>query len=195
MRDGTATRERIDRTAMALFVSKGVTETTIRDISLGAEVAEGALYRHYHSKDALIVELFSRHYGVFAERLKAVSSSPRGLRRKLLAMIQECCRVFDADPVLFRFLLLVQHHSLNHLDGGVETPVDVVRSTVVQGMKNGEIPTGDPDLAAALIMGIILQPATFKTYGRLPGPMTMLADRLTDACWRVLRFQSPRNPA
>src|SRR5579863_3297537 len=136
MRDGTATRERIDRTAMTLFVSKGVTETTIRDIAQGAEVAEGALYRHYHSKDALIVELFSRHYAAFAERLKEVAGGPRGLRRKLLAMIQECCRVFDADPVLFRFLLLVQHHSLNHLDGGIRTPVDVVRAAVVLGMKN-----------------------------------------------------------
>ena len=42
MRDGTATRERIEQAAMGLFVSQGVSETTIRDIAHGAGVAEGA---------------------------------------------------------------------------------------------------------------------------------------------------------
>jgi len=40
MRDGTATRERIDQNAMALFASKGVAETTIRDIAQSAGIAE-----------------------------------------------------------------------------------------------------------------------------------------------------------
>jgi hypothetical protein len=36
-------------------------------------------------------------------------------------------------------------------------------------------------------MGIIIQPATFKTYGRLPGPMLPLASRLSAACWNILQ--------
>lgn len=186
MRDGTATRERIDQTAMALFVGKGVTETTIRDIAQGAGVAEGALYRHYRGKDELILDLFQRHYAAFARRLDALQAPRPHIRDKLAAMIEECCRVFDEDPVLFRFLLLVQHHSLRRVEGA-ETPVDVVRGVLARGMERGEIIEGDPDFAAALVMGVIIQPATFKTYGRLPGPMTPLAGRLTTACWNVLQ--------
>lgn len=186
MRDGTATRQRIDQTAMALFVGKGVTETTIRDIAHGAQIAEGALYRHYRGKDELIADLFQRHYAAFARRLDALQDPRPHTRDKLAAMIEECCRVFDEDPVLFRFLLLVQHHSLQRVEGA-QTPVEVVRGVLAQGMERGEILKGDPDFAAALVMGVIIQPATFKTYGRLPGPMLPLAGRLTAACWNVLQ--------
>jgi len=186
MRDGTATRERIEQTAMGLFVSQGVSETTIRDIAQGAGVAEGALYRHYPGKDELIHTLFSRHYAAFARRLAELQAPHAGTCAKLAAMIGECCRVFDEDPVLFRFLLLVQHHALQRI-AGRETPVEVVRAVIAKGMERGEIPKGDPDLATALVMGVILQPATFKTYGRLPGPMLPLAPRLAEACWQILR--------
>lgn len=186
MRDGTATRERIERVAMGLFVAQGVTETTIRDIAQGAGTAEGALYRHYRGKDELILELFQRHYAAFAQRLQALQAACPHSRDKLAAMVEECCRVFDADPVLFRFLLLVQHHSLQRVEGKA-SPVEVVRSVIVDGMERGEILRGDADLATALVMGVIIQPATFKTYGRLPGPMRPLAGRLTAACWHLLQ--------
>jgi len=186
MRDGTATRERIEETAMALFVSKGVTETTIRDIAQGAGVAEGALYRHYPSKDELILDLFQRHYAAFAARLDHLQAAHPHTRDKLAAMIEECCRIFDEEPVLFRFLLLVQHHSLRRVEGR-DTPVEIVRAVLAHGMETGDIPESDVDLATALVMGVIVQPATFKTYGRLSGPMRPLAPVLTAACWRVLQ--------
>ena len=87
MRDGQATRERIERTAMALFVEKGVAETTIRDIAHGAGVAEGALYRHFRGKDELVIGLFAQHYAAFARRLDGVQARHAGTRARLGAMI------------------------------------------------------------------------------------------------------------
>lgn len=171
---------------MGLFVTQGVSETTIRAIAGGAGIAEGALYRHYRGKDELIHALFQRHYAAFAARLDALQARHAHTRDKLAAMIEECCRVFDEDAVLFRFLLLVQHHSLQRVEGK-ESPVEVVRGVLAQGMERGEILKGDADLATALVMGVIIQPATFKTYGRLPGPMRPLAGRLIAACWHVLQ--------
>ncbi len=186
MRDGTPTREKIARKAMELFVAQGVAETTIRDIAEAADIAEGALYRHYRGKDDLILALFQQHYAAFAERLDALQARGLNTRDKLRAMIDECARVFDTDPVRFQFLLLVQHHSMRRLADSQSTPVEVVRRVLMEGMARGDIAETDPDLAAALVLGLIVQPATFKTYGRLPGPMTSLAPALTEACWRVL---------
>jgi hypothetical protein len=101
-------------------------------------------------------------------------------------MVEECCRVFDQDPLLFRFLLVVQYHSLQRVEGS-ESPVEIVRKVIAGGMERGEIRTDDPELGAALIMGIIIQPATFKTFGRLPGPMLPLAHRLAAASWSMLQ--------
>src|SRR5215469_5961433 len=154
MRDGTPTREKIERKAMELFVTKGVAETTIRDIAEAADIAEGALYRHYRSKDQLILALFQQHYAAFAERLEALQAGERSTLDKLRAMIAECARVFDQDRVRFQFLLLVQHHSMRRLGDSQATPVEVVRRVLMEGMARGEIPKGDPDLAAAWVMGL-----------------------------------------
>src|SRR5260370_36150885 len=175
MRDGTPTREKIERKAMELLVAKGVADTTSRDIAEAADIAEGALYRHYRGKDQLILALFQHHYAAFAERLEALQASLHGTREKLRAMIEECAQVFDADPVRFQFLLLVQHHSMRRLAESQATPVEVVRRVLLEGMAHAELPKGDPPLGAASVMGLIVQPATSKTYARRPGPITPLA--------------------
>jgi hypothetical protein len=66
-------------------------------------------------------------------------------------------------------------------------PVESVRGVIADGMARGEIPAGDADLATAMVMGIILQPATFKVYGRIEQPLSDLAPTLSTACWKALR--------
>jgi hypothetical protein len=65
-------------------------------------------------------------------------------------------------------------------------PVEVVREVLAGGMDRGEIPTGDPNVAAAMVLGIVLQVAIFKIYQRLTRSLTGLAEVLVEACWRVL---------
>jgi hypothetical protein len=38
----------------------------------------------------------------------------------------------------------------------------------------------------AAIVGIVLQTATFKVYGRIGRPLTELADELSASCWAVV---------
>ena len=82
-------------------------------------------------------------------------------------MIRGFCHAHDDDPTLFRFLLFVQHGQLTKLAPGTPTPVDAVRDVIAGGIASKEIPEQDPDLATALVFGIVLQPVTFAAYGRL----------------------------
>ena len=112
MRDGTPTREKIDRVAMELFVEKGVTETTTRDIAAAAGIAEGTIYRHYKSKDALVAHLFRSHYESFAFALEELQAAETGIRNKLGAIVTRFCTLFDEDQTLFAFLMITQHQQL-----------------------------------------------------------------------------------
>lgn len=180
------TRERIDDVALALFAEKGVDQTTINDIASGAGIAEGTIYRHYASKNELIWGLFSKNYAALAERLQLVQMRERGLRAKLSAMVRAFCNLFESDRALFSFLLLVQHGQLQRVPADMASPVKVVRDVLDTAMRRGEIAEQDPEVAAAIVFGIVLQPAVFKVYGRVDRPMTELAGRLAEAAWQAL---------
>ena len=101
-------------------------------------------------------------------------------------MVRQCCAFFDDDPVLFSYLLLTQHGQLQKLTPEMPNPVEVVREVLAAGMDRGEIPAGDPNVAAAMVLGIVLQVAIFKIYQRLTQSLTSLAEVLVKATWRVL---------
>ena len=182
----TNTRERIERVAIQLFVEKGVDATTVRDVARAVDISEGALYRHFAGKDELVWEAFARHYVQFAGRLEALAHAETGARGKLAAMIRGFCHAYDEDPLLFRFLLFVQHGQLSKLAPGSPTPVDAVRAVIAHGIAVKEIPGQHPDLATAIVFGIVLQPVTFAAYGRLSASLTSMCDRLIAASWAAV---------
>jgi AcrR family transcriptional regulator len=186
MRDGTATKEKIKQTALRLFVAKGITETTIRDLAAAAGIAEGSLYRHYESKDQLAWELFSENFTAFARELDELQAKYRTTKEKLQAMIQRFCEFFDQDPVLFSYLLLAQHEQFKKVTREMPSPVRVLRLVLGEGMAQGEIPVRDPNLATAMVMGLVLQVATFKIYEGIDQDLSSLAPGLFQSSWRVL---------
>jgi AcrR family transcriptional regulator len=183
----TDTRDRIEKAAIRLFVEKGVAETSVRDIARAVDISEGALYRHFVSKDALVWAVFERNYVEFAGRLDALAKAETTTHGKLAAMIRGFCQAHDENPTLFRFLLFVQHGQLRRLAPGTATPVDAVRTVVEHGIASKEIPDQLPDVATALVFGIVLQTVTFAAYGRLPSRMGSMSDRLVTAAWAALK--------
>jgi AcrR family transcriptional regulator len=186
MRDGKKTKELISRTALNLFVERGITETTIRDIAQAAGVAEGSLYRHYESKDELAWELFSHSFVAFAGELERLQREHDCLKDKLAAMVRQFCKFYDDDPVMFNYLLLAQHAQLKKVTPEMPNPVVVVRDVIAQAIFRREISPGDPDVLAAMVLGVVLQVATFKLYGRVTRPLKELSEALVQACWQVL---------
>jgi AcrR family transcriptional regulator len=180
------TRDRIEQAALRLFVQKGVTDTTVRDIAQALGLSEGALYRHFESKDDLVWQLFEGRYVALATELQTLADAAPDTRARLAAMIRGFCRVHDEQPDLFHFLLFVQHGQLNKLRDDTPTPVIAVRRVIIQGIHTGELPQQNADLATALVFGIVLQPMQFAAYGRLPSAMTPLSDRLVAAAWAAV---------
>ena len=176
----------IARTALLLFVEQGITETTIRDIAGAAGIAEGTLYRHYESKDQLAWELFSTNYLAFALELDRLQQDYDTLKDKLAAMIRQFCAFFDRDPVLFSYLLLAQHAQLKKVTPEMQTAVTVLQKVIAQGMAKGEVPEMEVELAAAMVLGVVLEVAIFKAYNRITQDLSQLSETLVAACWRVL---------
>lgn len=182
MRSGEATKEKIKREALTLFVKNGVDGTGVREIAKASGITEGAIYRHFKGKDELVWKLFGESYVAYAEKLDALQNGQVGTAAKLDAMVRGFCDFYDEDEVLFRFLLLVQHGQLDNVTDTMRTPVQVVAEVIDAGIRNGEVDYADSIAATAAVLGIVLQTATFKIYGRLPGTLKSRADALVTAC-------------
>jgi AcrR family transcriptional regulator len=65
------TREKILDAAIDLFAEKGFAGSSMRDIAKAAGLSEGALYRHYAGKDALLEAVLSRFDAAVFEPLPA----------------------------------------------------------------------------------------------------------------------------
>ncbi len=63
------TRKRILASALSLFVKKGYERTTFNDIAARLKLTKGAVYWHFASKEALLVEIVSAMMERFAQQI------------------------------------------------------------------------------------------------------------------------------
>jgi AcrR family transcriptional regulator len=181
----TGVKDKVDEAAVGLFAARGVDGVSIAEIAAAAGVSQGALYRHYASKEELAWMLFSTAYLRTASELDDIRSRHRDFAGQVTAMVTHFCRLYDADASLFRFMLISQHDLLPRLTREQRTAVDAVADavadTVAAAVQAGEIAAVDSAAAAAVIIGIVLQTAIFHIYGKLSGGLTKRAPALACA--------------
>ena len=188
MRDGAKTRERICEAALALFASKGVDGATVRDIAQAVGVSEGALYRHFRSKEEIARDIFATRYAALARDVLEIGIGEGGLESRIGALTRRFTTLFDEEPALFAFLLVNQHQHLGEVSGAAaENPVEALRAVFEEAIRRGEIEPDDPDLLAAMALGLVVQPAVFSIYKRLPAPLGRYAPQITRALMATLR--------
>ena len=153
---------------------------------MAAGVAEGTIYRYFPSKEQLALDLFLGHHRALAEALTAAHKPLKGLKAKVEAIVRCYCDWADRDWTLFAYHLLNQHSFLIQVPDGMANPVTVVRDVISQAMKAGEIPRRNVDLAAASAIGVVMQAATYKVYGRFTGDLSDHVRFFADAAWAVL---------
>ena len=186
-RDGAATKARIEREALRLFAAKGVDGTSVRDIAEAVGVADAALYRHFASKEEIGRAIFATHYGALARAIALIGAGEASFAAKIRALVEMFCALFDSQPEAFAFILIQQHAHLRFMpDGGDVNAVSALVRIMAEGFARGDMAIDDAELAAAMALGAVVQPAVFRLYGRLPGTMMGRVEVLAGAALRIL---------
>lgn len=181
------TRQRIEAEALRLFAARGVDGTSMRDIAGAVGVTEGALYRHFASKDDLARALFLSRYGALARGVEAVRSRNRDFDGRVDALVDLFADAFDADPDGFAYVLVSQHEHLRDLPAASpDNAVEALGRVFAEAMEAGEIPRGDVALVTALALGLMVQPAIFRIYGRLSASPSAHARAIAGAIRRAV---------
>jgi AcrR family transcriptional regulator len=187
MRARADTRARIRREALRLFVAAGgVDAVSVRDIAAAVGCRPSSLYSHWPSIDALTTEIFTEGYVEYGRRLAEAAAGPGPFPVRLEAMLRLICALHAEDRTLFEFLLLTQHRQLAAFGRTDANPVEVLHRAVAEAMAAGEVPPGDPALLAAAIVGVVVQAATFRHYGRIARGLDAMADEIVALCLRLI---------
>ena len=186
MREPGGKRDLIKSQAMRLFVERGVDAVSVRDIAAACDMKASNLYAHFTSKEAMVAELFRAGYAEYGAVLADAAASPGPFRIRLERMIRTICRLHDQDNTRFRFLIMTQHGFLHDVARDDRNPVEVICRAVASAMASGEIPRREPELMAMALIGIVVQPATARLYGRLQGGLMERADDIVAMGWRAL---------
>ena len=186
MREPGGKRERIKEQAIRLFAERGVDAVSVRDIAAACDMKAPNLYAHFASKEDLVFALFHEGYGAYGDRLSAAAGGDGPFSAKLDRMMREICRLHDTDTDRFRFLVMTQHGYLATVPRDERNPVEVICRAVAAAMEAGEIPKREAALMAMAVIGILVQPATARLYGRLSGGLTERADELVATALRAL---------
>ena len=181
-----ASRKRIKHEAMRLFVKHGVDAVSMRDIADAVGMKAPSLYAHFNSREALIGALFYANYTEYGRVLAEAAGTPGGFRHQLDVMVRAICALHREDELLFNFLLLTQQASLRQPLPDDQNPVEVICRWVAEAMSAGEIPVRNATLVAGAIIGVIVQNATFRLYGRLSEGLAEHTEEIVALCLRIV---------
>lgn len=175
----------------ALFVAKGITGTSLEDITNGAGVSKGLFYLYFRSKEDMVLALQEQFSGQLAERVRAAARDEPDWARKLDACVLAAVGYYrdqhDQHEVLFHHAGRAGHTGrAGHAGrghGSSHSPlVEAIRELLDAGVAAGAYRIEDP-ATTAVIFYAIMHAFDHDMYGDNPPA----DDQLTRATQHLFR--------
>jgi AcrR family transcriptional regulator len=164
---GAATRERLLRAAVGIVARDGLAAATTAAIAAEAGVAEGTLYRHFDSKDDLLIAAYRQMKNeVFVLAAEGVDTSlppPERLKRTWKAIYL----AYRADRDAFAFGARFAESALAEREGG-----EAARSIgkIVVDLRRAGVASCDfKNLPADLLGNLFLAPISYLLKAEIKG--------------------------
>jgi len=178
-------REDIIRVARRLFSQRGIKATTVRDIAQAAGVTEGTLYRHFASKDDLARYLFAGGAELFYEHLARAAAGAEEAPRRLRALITGFFDFAETNPEVFGLIMARHYEGVGEMPPTQRLPKSLFVATLTAGMAAGQLRRMDPQLAAALVIGMCIQSIFFYERGFIEQPASQVRAEVRAAVDRI----------
>jgi len=175
------TKERIFDAAVDLFAERGYDGVSIRDIGRAVGITEGAVYKHYKSKDEIIESIFAYVQGHIysGEGAPAASLDALVAAVPFREFLESIPGAMISDPLLTRttrIMLIEMYHNekiRDHVRRELfERPVDEMAIVFEKYMEKGKIRPCNPRALGMLFISCLVY-WYFETfifsYGARPG--------------------------
>ncbi len=185
----TNTRARLLESIVRLAADGGTAAATIRAVAQDVGVTEGAIYRHYRSKEQMLWQAYEQIVTQMATEKAPLVAGAAPVRQRLREWVQLTYAYFDRHPAAFTYVLLMPPPASE----ASSTPTittrqgDLLLHLLQQARADGDVRDIDPMLALSHFTGVMLNVPRLINEGRLPGPASQYVDEVAAATWRMLR--------
>jgi len=173
MRDGeaedepvTSTRERLVESAAALLAAGGPAAVTLRDVGHSAGVSHNAPYKHFASKQELLAAVAAAELRRSRDRLVRVRRGRPAVQAVRL-ILHGYVRQAHEHPELFRLVYGPWRTDSPELAEAADAARSALVDTVTAAQSDGDLPPGDPDRLAALLLALAHGAAELALAGHL----------------------------
>jgi len=181
-------RGEIVTATIRLVARQGMRAATIRQIAQASGVTEGAIYRHFSSKEDLCHQAYCQIVAEMAAAKEQLVASQRPLRDKLREWIQVSYAYFDHYPEAFTYVLLTPHAFTEDPEGITSQQGQLLMHLIRQVSRQGQMPPVQPVMALCFFTGMMLNIPRLINEGALKGPASRYTDEVAEAVWRVFKL-------
>jgi AcrR family transcriptional regulator len=154
-----AARERIVEAALLQLAEGGYASASVVAVARRAGVATGSVYRHFPSKGDLFAEVFRRAAQREVDVLRTMTDRSEPVTHRLAAWVEAFVRRALAEPVRAYALIA------EPVDPAVDAEriafrrayADLFERALHDGIRAGELPAQDAQLAATAIVGALAE--------------------------------------
>ncbi|MCX8163788.1 MAG: TetR/AcrR family transcriptional regulator [Aquificaceae bacterium] len=178
------TKERILEASMKLFSEKGIRETTIKDIAKQVGVTEGAIYRHFASKDEIVLGLFQTYSEDFYRRLISAVRGESSYRERFSETIRAFLSFCFENPSAFKYLSLFHYLRAKDVKSFSPLPKDAILELMDEGIRKGHVKVKQ-EYALALFVGLLERTFLLVEAGILQKEEVLVED-LASILWKAI---------
>jgi AcrR family transcriptional regulator len=172
--------------ALELFAERGVRAATTREIAARAGITEGAIYRHFPSKEALAGGIFVDCMSRLLAHLQAASAEGDTPTDRLYSTCRAFFEFAGKYPAAYDYIMAAHQENLQVLLAQKTKPKDIFTRVIIEGIAAGEFRDMDPQLATAFVVGMNIRTIFFWRAGMVDMLEEDIVAGVCDAARRIL---------
>lgn len=181
------TKERLLQATVRLAADRGIQATTVQAIANEVGITEGAVYRHYRSKEELRWAAYEHIIGQMIEEKRLLTRLDCSIREKIREWVRLTFEYFDQEPAGFTYVLLTPH-SLEDRKEHQEVMTAqgrLLMRMIGEAQLAGQVRAMPVEVAKSHFTGLMLNIPRLITEGELEGPAVNYVEEVCGAVWRV----------
>jgi len=179
----TKNRQAIIKAGIRIFIDKGVSETTVRDIIRSTGLASGTFYNYFNSKEEVLVAIFNDFAKEVGKTVRDENVQPDNFEEFLRIKLTRFFKFVSSKPEIF-MIMSNNHNLVNNFS--INTPqiileIDYLKEEINDYIKKGVFPDFDVDLFA-----LVVRPITDSLAQEMMSQKKIDINKYTEKCINFL---------